>query len=66
VVRLNGNVRIESEVCLPVGKDRAVVCDGYTIVTADSAVYHEDTGQLEAHGAVSISPLLHGEMKQRP
>jgi hypothetical protein len=27
---------------------------------------HEDTGELEAHGDVSISPLLHGEIKQRP
>lgn len=65
VVRLTGDVRIKSPVCLPVGKDRAAVCDGYTIVRADSAEYHEDTGELEAHGNVSISPLLHEGAKAK-
>jgi lipopolysaccharide assembly outer membrane protein LptD (OstA) len=66
VVQLTGEVRIKSPVCLPIGRNHAAVCDGYyTILRADSAEYHEGTGQLEAHGNVSISPLLHDGAKAK-
>jgi lipopolysaccharide assembly outer membrane protein LptD (OstA) len=65
VVQLTGDVRIKSQVCLPIGKKRAAVCAGYTILRADSAEYHEATGELVAHGNVSISPLLHEGAKAK-
>ena len=59
VVFLKGNVEIKIPVCLPVGKKRAPVCDGFTIVRADEATFHQDTGQIEAHGNVAVTPLEH-------
>jgi len=59
VVNLSGQVEIRTPVCLPVGKKHALVCDGYMIVHADEAQFHEDTGQIEAHGNVSVTPLQH-------
>ena len=29
------------------------------VVTADEAEFHEDTGQIEARGNVSVTPLRH-------
>ena len=58
-IRLTGNVRIKSPVCLPLGKNRKAVCDGYTILRADEATFHEASGQVEARGTVNITPLLH-------
>ena len=59
VVYLKGNVEIKSPVCLPVGRKAALVCDGYMLLHADPAEFHEDTGQIEAHGNVSVIPLQH-------
>ena len=51
VVKLSGSAEIKTPVCVPAGKKGAVTCDGYMVVRADEAVFHEDTGQIEAHGA---------------
>jgi hypothetical protein len=59
VVKLKGNVEIKTPVCLPVGKESELICDGQMIVRADEAEFHEDTGQIEAHGNVSVTPLVH-------
>jgi hypothetical protein len=59
VVKLSGNVEIRTPVCLPAGKKGAVVCDGYMVVHADEAQFHEDTGQIEAQGNVTVTPLQH-------
>ncbi len=59
VVKLKGNVEIKTPVCLPVGKESELVCEGYMVVTADEAEFHEDTGQIEARGNVSVTPLRH-------
>lgn len=59
VIRLSGNVEIRTPVCLPVGPKHAFICDGYMILRADEATFHEDTGDIEAHGNVSVSPLQH-------
>jgi hypothetical protein len=63
VIKLAGSVEIKSQACLPVGKEGRLICDGYTIVRADEAEFHEDTGQIEAHGNVSITPLQHEKKK---
>jgi len=60
VVKLSGNVEIKTPVCLPALKKGAnMVCDGEMVVHADEAEFHEDTGQIEAHGNVTVTPLKH-------
>ena len=59
VISLKGRVEIQTPVCLPVGKKGAPVCDGEMIVHADEAEFHEDTGEIQAHGNVQIIPLRH-------
>ena len=62
-IHLTGGVQVKTPVCLPVGKNGQTVCDGYMLLRADEATYHEDTGEIQASGAVSVSPLLH-ELKK--
>jgi hypothetical protein len=59
VIRLKGTVEIKTPVCIPVGKKGAPVCDGDMIVRSDEAEFHEDTGEIQAHGSVQITPLRH-------
>ena len=60
VVKLSGSVEIKTPVCLPARKKGAnMVCDGDMVVHADEAQFHEDTGQIEAHGNVTVTPLQH-------
>jgi len=56
---LKGSVVIKAPVCLPVGRNRALVCDGYRLLTADEADFHSDTGEVDARGSVHLTPLLH-------
>ena len=58
-VHLKGAVEIKSRVCFRVGKRGELVCDGEMILQADEATFHEDTGQIEARGAVTVVPLRH-------
>jgi len=58
-VQLKGSVEIKSKVCLRVGKRGELQCDGEMILRADEATFHEDTGQIEARGAVTVIPLRH-------
>ena len=58
-VHLKGAVEIKSPVCFRVGKRGELVCDGEMIVQADEATFHEDSGQIEARGAVTVIPLRH-------
>ncbi len=59
VIKLKGSVEIKTPVCLPIGKNGALVCDGEMIVHADEAELHEDSGEIQAHGNVQITPLRH-------
>jgi hypothetical protein len=59
VISLKGSVEIKTPVCLPSGKNNALVCDGEMIVHADEAEFHEDSGEIQAHGNVQITPLRH-------
>ena len=56
VVRLKGRVEINMPVCVRTGSDNALVCNGHVIVRADTAEMHEDTGAIEAHGDVTVTP----------
>jgi len=58
VVKLSGNVEIKTPVCVPARKKGAnMVCEGAMVVHADAAEFHEDSGQIEAHGNVTVTPL---------
>jgi hypothetical protein len=60
VVKLSGNVEIKTPVCIPSPKKGAnMLCDGDMVVHADEAEFHEDTGQIEAHGNVTVTPMKH-------
>jgi hypothetical protein len=57
VIRMKGDVEIRTPVCFQTGKGAETSCYGYTIIRADEAEYHEDTGEIEAHGKVTVVPL---------
>jgi hypothetical protein len=62
-VHLKGRVEIQTPACLPVGKNKKLVCDGVMILRADKATYYEDSGQIEAQGSVTVVPLYHEPAK---
>jgi len=63
VIHLKGDAEIRMPVCFSNGKKGALVCTGDTIVRADEAEYHEDTGEIEAHGNVRVTPLRSREKR---
>jgi hypothetical protein len=63
-IHLKGGVEIKTPACLPVGKNRELICDGVMILRADEATYHEDSGQIEAQGTVTVVPLYHEPAKK--
>lgn len=66
IVELKGNAEIKTPVCLPVGKQSKLVCDGEMIVRADEVRFHEDTGEIEANGHVIVTPLQHKPKGYKP
>jgi len=64
IIQLKGNVEIKTPVCLPVGRHEKTVCDGAMILHASEAEFHEDTGEIEAHGDVKVTPLRHESAKK--
>jgi hypothetical protein len=61
VVELRGDVEIRTRLCVMQGdtaaRKGAMVCDGEMVVRADDAVFHEDTGTVEATGKVTFSTV---------
>jgi lipopolysaccharide assembly outer membrane protein LptD (OstA) len=55
VIHLKGSVEIRTPVCLIAGPNNALSCDGYLVLRADQADFHEDSGQTEARGNVTIT-----------
>jgi hypothetical protein len=58
-INLKGAVEIKTPACFPTGKHGKMTCDGYMILRADEATYHEDSGEIEARGIVTVTPLHH-------
>jgi hypothetical protein len=60
LVELKGNVEIRTPVCIhrdkAASRNVALVCDGETVIRADEAVFHGDTGEVEARGRVTVTP----------
>ncbi len=55
VVHLKGSVEIRMRVCVVTGPGNTQVCAGYVVMHADAADFHEDSGQIEARGNVTIT-----------
>jgi len=63
LVELKGNVEIRTPVCYLTSKtpgQMTHVCIGESILHADEAVFHEDTGEVEARGKVTVTPFQSG------
>ncbi|MDQ6664059.1 MAG: hypothetical protein M3Z23_06670 [Acidobacteriota bacterium] len=58
-IHLTGGVEIKTPICLPAGRHGKLICDGSMILRADEATYHEDSGEIEASGSVTVTPLRH-------
>lgn len=58
-INLKGAVEIKTPACFPKGNHGKMVCDGYMILRADEATYYEDSGEIEARGFVTVTPLHH-------
>jgi hypothetical protein len=54
VIHLKGDVEIKIPVCVKTGA--AQHCAGETVLRADEMDLHEQTGEIEARGAVRITP----------
>lgn len=53
VVHLKGAVEIRTPVCT--GSPARQTCDGYVVLHADEADFHEDSGAVEARGNVKMT-----------
>jgi hypothetical protein len=60
VMYLKGNVEVRTPVCPLNAPTPPIACDTYMVLHADSAELHEGTGQIDAHGNVSVVPMEHG------
>ena len=64
VIELKGNVEVRTPICFR-EKD-AMSCIGESILHADEAVFHEDTGEVEARGKVTVTPFQYGSKNLGP
>jgi lipopolysaccharide assembly outer membrane protein LptD (OstA) len=55
VIHLKGSVEIKTPVCVASGPQDSQICDGYVVLHADAADFHEDSGQIEARGNVTVT-----------
>jgi hypothetical protein len=55
IIHLNGSVEIKTPVCLKSGQGSALQCDGYVVLHADQADFHEGSGRIDARGNVSVT-----------
>jgi lipopolysaccharide export system protein LptA len=54
-VHLKGSVEIRMAVCVHTGPGNTQVCDGYMVLRAEEADFHEDSGQIDARGNVTVA-----------
>ena len=55
IIHLKGSVEIKTPVCLKAGQGSTLHCDGYLVLHADQADFHEGSGQIDAHGKVTVT-----------
>jgi hypothetical protein len=56
VIHLKGSVEVKMPICVQ-RQGSGMDCEGYMILHADEADFHEDTGRVDARGNVSITPV---------
>jgi hypothetical protein len=58
---LKGAVEVKTPVCVSSGTNPQWTCNGYVVLRADQADFHEDTGAIEASGNVRVErePYVH-------
>ena len=55
IIHLKGSVEIKTPVCVKGVPGNALFCAGYIVLHADQADFHEDSGQTEARGNVTVT-----------
>jgi hypothetical protein len=55
VIQLKGSVEIIKPLCVPAGRNGALVCEEEMVLRADEAEYHEDSGEIIPAGHVRVS-----------
>ena len=55
IIHLKGKVEIRTPVCVVVPAKNAHMCGGYVVVRADEADLHEDSGQIDPRGSVTVT-----------
>jgi lipopolysaccharide assembly outer membrane protein LptD (OstA) len=55
IIHLKGSVEIKTPVCVKGVPGNALFCAGYVVLHADQADFHEDSGQTEAQGNVTVT-----------
>jgi lipopolysaccharide assembly outer membrane protein LptD (OstA) len=55
IVHLKGSVEIRQRVSVRTGPGNALACSGYSVLRADEADLHEDTGAVDARGSVRLT-----------
>lgn len=53
IIHLKGSVEIKTPVCIRQASGQ--VCAGSVVLRADEADFHEDSGQIDAHGNVTVT-----------
>ena len=56
VIHLRGNVEIRIPFCVSQGAPRPV-CNGYLVIRADQADFHEDTGEIDSIANATVTRL---------
>ena len=59
IIHLKGSVEIKTPVCVRVGPDNALHCDGSIVLHADEADLNEDSGQIDARGNVTVTRVTY-------
>ena len=55
VIHLKGSVEIRTPVCVQGRQSSELFCAGYIVLRADAADFHEDTGQIDTRGGVTVT-----------
>jgi hypothetical protein len=56
IIHLKGDVEIRMPVCVPGAKAGELSCHGEIVIHADEADVHEDTGEIQPRGNVTVTP----------
>jgi hypothetical protein len=55
IIHLKGSVEIKTPICVLTGPNNEQSCSGYVVLRADEADLHEESGQIDARGNVTVT-----------